>query len=264
MAEVYLGEKVKALQEELEEIFALGSGRTQDQDLDFLFDQLLEVALRALSPGINDPITAMMCVDRIADNLALLANRDLPSPYRYDDEGVLRVIVPVIAPAALLARLFGPIRSYGKADVMTLVHLLNALQKMAENVDNAYFEKALSVEAERIRAEGESALSAADYKRLAGVLRRNAPSRPELTSQPSFGLSYRLASGEEASSTHFQLLHRFVVTSFGDGKAQHEKNSEQKNARCDRAGHRLQSFRGCRTLLGDAHAITEQGSYERV
>lgn len=166
LAEVYRGKKVAGLQEELENVFVLGSGRTQSQDLDFLFDQLLEVGLRALSPGINDPFTAMMCVDRIADNLALLAQRELPSPYRYDDDGTLRVIVPVVDPATLLQRLFGPIRSYGKADVMTLVHLLNALQKMAHNVDTPGFRACVLAEAERIEKEGEAELSAADYARL--------------------------------------------------------------------------------------------------
>ena len=167
LAEVYLGEKVAGLQEELENVFVLGSGRTQSQDLDFLFDQLLEVGLRALSPGINDPFTAMMCVDRIADNLALLAQRELPSPYRYDDGGTLRVIVPIVDPTELLPRLFGPIRSYGKADVTTLEYLLNALQKMARNVDTPDFRACARAEAERIDKEGEAELSAADYRRLA-------------------------------------------------------------------------------------------------
>ncbi len=166
LAEVYLGEKVEHLQEELERVFVLGAGRTQRQDLDFLFDQLLEVALRALSPGINDPFTAMMCVDRIADNLALLARRELPPPYRYDDDGALRVIVPVVDPTTLLPNLFGPIRSYGKSDVMTLEHLLKALQKMLQNVDTPGFRACVRAEAERIKKEGEAALSAADYARL--------------------------------------------------------------------------------------------------
>ena len=166
LAQVYPGEKLADLQKDLEEVFALGPGRTQDQDMDFLFDQLLEVALRALSPGINDPFTAMMCVDRIADNLVLLEQRDLPEPYRYDDDHKLRVVVPVVNPAPLVERLFGPIRSYGKADVMTLEYLLRAVQKMAAQMDDAHCQRALAAEAERIKKEGEAALSAADYARL--------------------------------------------------------------------------------------------------
>ena len=166
LAEVYLGKKVAGLQEDLEAVFALGPGRTQDQDLDFLFDQLLEVALRALSPGINDPFTAMMCVDRIADNLVLLEQRELPSPYRYDDDGELRVIVPVVDPAPLVERMFGPIRSYGKADVMTLECLLKTVQKMAAQMDGGPCRQALVAQAERIKKEGEAELSAADYARL--------------------------------------------------------------------------------------------------
>lgn len=179
LAKVYPGEKVADLQEELERKFVLGSERTQGQDLDFLFDQLLEVALRALSPGINDPFTAMMCVDRIADNLALLARRQLPSPYRYDDTGALRIIVPGVDPAALLERLFCPLRIYAKADFMTLEHLLKALQKIEESIDNPGFKKVLAAEAERIKDDGKGELSAADYAKL---LERHAKTHQTVSS----------------------------------------------------------------------------------
>ena len=57
--------------------FALGSRRTPNQDIDFLFDELVEIALRALSPGINDPFTAITAIDWLGAATAELGYRDL-------------------------------------------------------------------------------------------------------------------------------------------------------------------------------------------
>ena len=67
--------------------FILGKQRTQQQDVEFDVNQLVEIAVRALSPGINDPFTAIRCVDQLSAALARLAERELPSPARYDEEG---------------------------------------------------------------------------------------------------------------------------------------------------------------------------------
>lgn len=163
---VHPASALKKCRERLENKFALGSHRTPEQDLEFLFAQLLEVALRALSPGVNDPVTALMCIDRIGDNLGLLARRDLPSPHRFDDAGALRLVVPVIDPSTLVATLFGPIRSYGAADYMTLNHVLFTLSEMVQLTDSSVFRQALFDEAERVKASAKPELSKADYAKL--------------------------------------------------------------------------------------------------
>ncbi|MFO7544872.1 MAG: DUF2254 domain-containing protein, partial [Trueperaceae bacterium] len=90
-----------------------GRGRTYQQDPSFLFDQLLEVALRALSPGINDPFTAIDAVDRLAEGLDLLARRAPPQSRWHDEDGVLRVVAPEFDLAGTAERVFGAIRGYG-------------------------------------------------------------------------------------------------------------------------------------------------------
>ncbi|HZC01043.1 MAG TPA: DUF2254 family protein, partial [Gammaproteobacteria bacterium] len=55
--------------------FILGKECTLIQDIEFAVDQLVEVAVRALSPGTNDPFTAMRCIDRLAEALCQLAER---------------------------------------------------------------------------------------------------------------------------------------------------------------------------------------------
>ena len=166
LVEVFPGEVLEGCCEEVAAKFNLGNHRTQVQDLDFLFDQLLELALRALSPGVNDPFTATMCVDRLAENLSLLAGRELPSPYRLGEDAQLRVVVPSLNVHELVKHLLGPIRSYAKADYLTLNHLLNALERMSAASRDPVFRQTLSEEADTVRREAKGNVSAADYERL--------------------------------------------------------------------------------------------------
>lgn len=171
LAEVYPGIRLEPLAGELHGCFVFGSSRSEAQDLSFLFEQLLEVALRALSPGVNDPITALRCCDRIADQLALLARRERPSPYRFGADGALRVIAPVLEPEELVPHLFGPLRAYGQHDAMTLAHLLRSLGRMGELVPDEDFRRALREEAERVRETAQAGLSASDYARCLEAFR---------------------------------------------------------------------------------------------
>lgn len=75
-------------------VVALGLVRTIPQDPAFGFRLLVDIAERALSPGVNDPTTAVQALDAIHELLRELANRDIPSPYRVDDDGNLRAILP--------------------------------------------------------------------------------------------------------------------------------------------------------------------------
>jgi len=72
----------------------LGDERSFQQDASFGFRQLVDIALRALSPGTNDPTTAAQAIDRIHDLLRRLANRSFPSAVRLDESGSPRLILP--------------------------------------------------------------------------------------------------------------------------------------------------------------------------
>lgn len=92
---VWPGERVtEALVDRLNDAFVFGNQRTANQDVEFSFLQLVEIAVRALSPGINDPFTAVACVDRLGSALCRLARRDMPSPFRFDLDGRLRLVAP--------------------------------------------------------------------------------------------------------------------------------------------------------------------------
>jgi len=91
----------------------------------------VEIAARALSPGINDPFTAVRCIDQLSVALCHLAQKEIPSPYRYDDDDKLRVIAEPIAFADLIDAAFNQIRQYGKSSVGVTMRLLEAIATIA-------------------------------------------------------------------------------------------------------------------------------------
>ncbi len=79
-------------QKKLRAGYIVGRKRTETQDLLFLVDQLVEVAGKALSSGINDPVTAITCVDWLTSGLIRFVGRATPSACRHDEDGALRVV----------------------------------------------------------------------------------------------------------------------------------------------------------------------------
>ena len=115
----------------INDAFILGKERTEYQDAEFPINQLVEIALRAISPAVNDPFTAIRCIDRLSAGLSRIAQRDFPSPYRYDGEHNLRVIVEVATFEGLVNSAFNQIRQYGYADVAVTIRLLEAIARIA-------------------------------------------------------------------------------------------------------------------------------------
>ena len=99
----------EAFTKALNGLFIIGRDRTSQQDAGFAVQQLVEVALHALSPGMNEPFTAMTCIDRLGEGFALLATRSMPASVRRDADGVVRVIAPPHTFGELLQDAFTPI-----------------------------------------------------------------------------------------------------------------------------------------------------------
>ncbi|HBB36022.1 MAG TPA: DUF2254 domain-containing protein [Cyanobacteria bacterium UBA8803] len=134
---VWPGERVnEKLTQQLNEVFILGKQRTEQQDVEFCINQLVEVAVRAISPGINDPFTAMQCIDRLSAALCRVAEREFPCPYRYDDDNNLRVIADPVTFAKLTDDTFNQIRQYSKPDVAVRIRMLEAIAVIATRTCN--------------------------------------------------------------------------------------------------------------------------------
>ncbi|MBB5209820.1 DUF2254 domain-containing protein [Microbulbifer hydrolyticus] len=110
----------------------LGPQPTAEQDVIFSVRQLAQIAVRALSPGINDPFTAYTCIDRLIDGVGIVLQRPpLPNCF-HDDENILRLVTSELDFADVLAAALDEIREYGRDSGVVMRHLLNALEELAE------------------------------------------------------------------------------------------------------------------------------------
>jgi len=110
--------------------FSIGNERTATQDLSFALDQMVEIAVRALSPGINDPFTAINCIDQLAAGLSLLADRELPQARLHDNQGRMRISKPKMRYSDLLDAAFSQIRDHAQRDHTVSTHLIITLLKL--------------------------------------------------------------------------------------------------------------------------------------
>lgn len=113
---------------QLRSLFALGTYRTISQNTMFAVDQLVEVAQRALSPGVNDPMTAMYCLDWLKAALVEVARREQPTVYRCDENGKLRVFSRQIGFEQFCAQIFDQLRPYVAADLNASRHMMKMIR----------------------------------------------------------------------------------------------------------------------------------------
>ena len=116
----------------LRRAYGFGADRSPSQDVAFAMQQHLEVALRALSPGVNEPFTALTVVDRLGQGLIALAQRTRPSALRLDDEGRVRVVAAPYTVEELLPAGFEPIALFRRPQPAAIgERLLGTLRQLA-------------------------------------------------------------------------------------------------------------------------------------
>jgi len=149
--------------------FYLGDRRTLVQDVEFAVDQLVEIALRALSPGINDPFTALACVDRLGAALAEVAGKAIPGPNRHDDAGRLRVVADAVTASGLVGTALDQLRQTARGNAAVTLRLLEAIAAVAPRVRTGELRAALLGQAEVIQAGSREALPAEVDRAAVGV-----------------------------------------------------------------------------------------------
>jgi len=111
---------------------AVGTDRTANEDPEFSIRQLVEVALRALSPGINDPFTAIVVIDRLGLSLARAMSRDpIPRIWR-DDDGVVRLTVPMSTFRGIVDASLNQIRQSAGSHPDVLIHMADMIGRLGE------------------------------------------------------------------------------------------------------------------------------------
>ena len=128
------GAKTALPESDLMRAVQLAFERTSQQDPKYPIRLLVDVAIKALSPAINDPTTAVQAIDQIEDLLRRLGGRDLDVGYAHDADGVLRLVFPMPIWEDYLVLAFDEIRQYGAGSVQVMRRLRSALIGLAESV----------------------------------------------------------------------------------------------------------------------------------
>ena len=151
LARAWPGDRVDdELADAIRGAFYFGTRRTLTQDAEFAIDQLVEVAVRALSPGVNDPFTAMNCIDRLGAALCNLAEKVVPSPYRHDKDGRLRVVTDASTVPGIIDASFHQIRQAARGDTSVTLRLLETIAAVGRHTRDRTFREALRRHADAI------------------------------------------------------------------------------------------------------------------
>ncbi|WP_051328881.1 DUF2254 domain-containing protein [Geminicoccus roseus] len=146
----------------LQDAIVIGSRRTANQDLAYSIRHLVDIALRALSPAMNDQNTAIVVIDHLRGALAHLLARQLPSGLHRDAAGDVRVVGRQVSHGEIFAAAFHQIRHAAAGYPAVIIALLHALGRLAEHV--------------RLPEQGEALLHHARLAAAAGLRGLEEPS----------------------------------------------------------------------------------------
>jgi uncharacterized membrane protein len=132
--------------------FDMGPARTMQQDVEFGIIQIVDIALRAISPAVNDPSTAISCVDQLSRIMILWISRLPPPSHYYAPPHILRLFVPWTTFDSLLDTAFEQIRHYAVADAAVSLRLLRAFDDIASTTQHADMRVRLLERARRMTA----------------------------------------------------------------------------------------------------------------
>jgi uncharacterized membrane protein len=155
---------------ELNGAYSITRHRTVEQDPTFGIREIVDVALKALSSGVNDTSTAVMCVDYLAAVLARVATRRFPLRHGYE-QGELRVITIAPTFAGLLSQSFDQIRRSAEGNVAVMARMLGATRTIASLTSDPHRRRALREQVRLIAELAERTIeSVHDREQLASQL----------------------------------------------------------------------------------------------
>jgi uncharacterized membrane protein len=185
LAVVWPGDAVNEVSQALFRAHIVGPNRTLIQDPAFAIDQLVEVAIRALSPAVNDTFTALNCIDWLGDCLCVAARRPLPKGVYRDAQGTIRLVEPAITLDFLVKRASDKIRQAGRGMPAILIRQLENLRRVTLALPEDAPREAIARQAEMILLSSEETIPEASdrtdvryaYNALAAELGPVGPDR---------------------------------------------------------------------------------------
>ncbi len=151
----------KIEEEELERVLqqlVIGPIKTPQQDLEFSIHQMVEIAARALSPGVNDPYTAIACIDNLTATMSYLAAAKFPSIFRFDKDQNLRIIADTLDFEGILDAAFNQIRQFSAGSTAVIIRLMEALITINKFAKRESYRQALVKHANMVLRIGKESI----------------------------------------------------------------------------------------------------------
>ncbi|MDF1748242.1 MAG: DUF2254 domain-containing protein [Alphaproteobacteria bacterium] len=126
----------KSIDEQILECVVLSKSRSSVDDIEYAINVLIEIALRALSPGVNDTFTAISCIDRLTGALNSSVQCGLTEQSIVDNEGCVRLQIPGYTANSLIDSVFHPLRRSAASNLLMLIKLADALSRLHEITDS--------------------------------------------------------------------------------------------------------------------------------
>ncbi len=152
----------------VDDCISLGRERTLQQDVAFGLRQLVDLAIKALSPGINDPTTAVQAIDQLHDILRRLATRPLPPGRMTDGDGVVRFVFPTMDWDDYVSLAIDEIRIYG-ADSLQILRRLRSMLEDLLSITDEQRQGPLREQIRLLTAAAEREFPDARDRRVAGL-----------------------------------------------------------------------------------------------
>ena len=180
MATVWPPGATESVSNALRRAHITGPNRTLAQDMSFAVDQLVEIAIRALSPAVNDTFTALTCIDWLGASLCKVTTRWRPVRVHRDSDGYVRLITAHVSYTRLIERAFEKIRQAGRGMPAVMIRQLDALSMISDHTTTDEQRELLLEQAAMIlQASEESVPEPADrtdvrrqYEKLSTACRR--------------------------------------------------------------------------------------------
>jgi uncharacterized membrane protein len=156
IAQVWPADKIdEELDRQIRRSYRIGRRRTPTQDVTYAFNQLVEIAVRAMSPAINDPFTAMTCLEYIGNGLTLFIQQGERNPAVYDDDGKLRIVFEPVTFAELLEVSFNMIRHCSCDNAEVLKYMLKMIDAIGLETKSPQARQKLAHHVSLIEAESK-------------------------------------------------------------------------------------------------------------
>jgi uncharacterized membrane protein len=149
------------------EAVQLGRHRNLDQDLEFAITQLVEIALRALSPAINDTYTGLYCIDWLGEGIRRLANMPEPNGVWYSEDGEVRLLFTPLQFREVVKTAFDLLRQASTGNPVIKIRLLQTWTKLAPHLSTSRQKHALLEQANAVReAAAQEAMAGIDREEI--------------------------------------------------------------------------------------------------